>query len=51
MVKYLLNNYVEKDQTDLLGLSALDYARQAGHKDVVEILETQNGGKSTPKEE
>lgn len=49
MAKYLLNNYVEKDQTDLLGLSALDYAKHGGYKDVIELLE--NGPKSFIKEE
>lgn len=51
MVKYLLKNYVEKDQTDLLGLSALDYAKHGGFKDIIELLGPESESKSFVKEE
>uniref|UniRef100_A0A336N284 asparaginase n=1 Tax=Culicoides sonorensis TaxID=179676 RepID=A0A336N284_CULSO len=39
MVKFLLNQDVDKDATDLLGLTPHDYALKGGFKAVVQILE------------
>lgn len=47
VVKFLLNNYIEKEANDALGLSPLDYATRGGHTDVVEFL-LANGVSSSP---
>lgn len=38
MVQYLLKNFVEKSDVDLLGLSALDYANAGKNKDIIKLL-------------
>uniref|UniRef100_A0A1B0CBT9 asparaginase n=2 Tax=Lutzomyia longipalpis TaxID=7200 RepID=A0A1B0CBT9_LUTLO len=38
IVEYLLQNSVDKDEVDLLGLTAYDYAKQVGHEDICKIL-------------
>lgn len=38
MVDFLLRNYVEKDDIDLLGLSPLEYAVRGNHEAIVKIL-------------
>jgi len=44
VVKYLLKNYVDKDQKDLLGLSPLDYAQKLNKEDVIALLDGKLNG-------
>ncbi|XP_059611242.1 L-asparaginase [Phlebotomus argentipes] len=39
LVEYLLRNYVDRDEVDLLGLTAEDYAKRGGHDDICSILQ------------
>lgn len=38
LVEFLLNNYVDQTENDLLGLNAMDYATRGGHKEIIDIL-------------
>lgn len=41
VVEYLLKNYVDKNELDMLGMSPYDYAKRAGHTDILPLLEAQ----------
>lgn len=43
MVQYLIKNYVDKDECDLLGLTPIQYATKGGFDEIVDILK---GGKN-----
>lgn len=42
IVRYLLKNYVEKYDLDLLGLTALDYAKRGNNAEIIELLSDEN---------
>lgn len=47
IVQYLLKNYADKDETDLLGLTPLDYAIRGDRSEIVAMFtETTNGNDS-----
>lgn len=38
MVEFLIQNFVDQNETDLLGLTAAEYAERGGHQKIVELL-------------
>lgn len=46
MVRYLLKNYVEINDLDMLGLSPLDYAKRSERENIIKILTAASNGNS-----
>lgn len=43
MVKYLIKNYADRNECDLLGLTPMDYATKGGFDEIMDILKAEKG--------